>query len=88
MSKWRKKPVVVEAVVWDGSADLANRFIGERYGVDWWYESSSSPHIIIPAIGGNHFVSLGDYIIHGIKGDSYPCKPGIFLATYDPEPEA
>jgi hypothetical protein len=33
-----------------------------------------------------HHVSVGDWIITGVKGDRYPCKPDIFAATYDPEP--
>jgi hypothetical protein len=37
MSQYRKKPVVIDAVQWDGDASTANLFIGERFGVDWWY---------------------------------------------------
>jgi hypothetical protein len=84
MAKFRKKPVVVEAVQWDGKADTANRFIGERYGVDWDYAGQHDSAIIIPTLEGNHRGEVGDWIIKGVKGEFYPCKPDIFEATYEP----
>ena len=44
-------------------------------------------HLTIRTLEGEHFASVGDYIIKGIKGEFYPCKPDIFHATYDIEPE-
>lgn len=75
--KYRKKPVVIEAEVWDGSYDntlgvveyLGNK-IGQGYG---W----------INTLEGGHIVTPGDYIITGIKGERYPCKPDIFALTYE-----
>jgi hypothetical protein len=83
MSKFRKKPVVIEAVIWDGSAHTANTFIGDGYGTAWWYEGEG-PRMVIPTLEGNHTADLGDYIIKGVKGEFYPCKPDIFELTYDP----
>lgn len=78
--KYRKKPVVIEAVQWDGDATTANQFIGERYAVDWAYDGSD---LIIPTLEGNMRCGLGDWIIKGVKGEFYPCKPDIFEATYE-----
>ena len=88
--KFRKKPVVIEAVKWDGDASTANDFIGERYGVnldkpgwDWTYAEDSGA-LIIPTLEGNHRANIGDWIIKGVKGEFYPCKPDIFEETYEP----
>jgi hypothetical protein len=70
-------------VVWDGEANTANRFIGESYDKDWWYQDSDSKNIVIPTLEGNHVGRVGDYIIKGIKGEFYPCKPDIFKMTYE-----
>lgn len=42
------------------------------------------PFLIIPTLEGNHRADNGDWIITGVKGERYPCKPDIFEATYDP----
>lgn len=84
MAKYRKKPVVIEAVLWDGKANTANEFIGESYNKYWWYASTDDPRIVIPTLEGNHIGQVGDYIIKGVKGEFYPCKPDIFAATYEP----
>ena len=81
--KYRKKPVVIEAVLWDGSSGMANSFIGENYEKDWWYEKKGSSNIVIPTLEGNHLARVGDWIIKGIAGEFYPCKPDIFDKTYE-----
>jgi hypothetical protein len=83
-NKYRKKPIVIEAVKWTGDAHLANSFLGERYDVDWRYVTPESQAIEIPTLEGNMLCNLGDWIIKGIKGEFYPCKPDIFEATYEP----
>lgn len=82
MTSYRKKPVVIEAVQWDGAPKTANEFIGERYGTDWEY-AKDSEDIVIKTLEGNMTCHVGDYIICGIKGELYPCKPDIFEATYE-----
>ena len=84
MAKYRKKPVVIEAVLWDGNSGTANTFIGESFGVDWEYESAASSNIAIPTLEGRMIGKVGDYIIKGVKGEFYPCKPDIFEDTYEP----
>ena len=82
--KYRKKPVVIEAVQWNGDAHLANTFIGERYGIDWEYSGARQTAIVIPTLEGSMLCRVGDWIIKGVKGEFYPCKPDIFEATYEP----
>ena len=70
--KYRKKPVVIEATQWFKHGDHPAVFIGELSGR--------------PRIGtreGPMFVDVGDYIITGVKGEHYPCKPDIFELTYE-----
>lgn len=77
---FRKKPVVIEAVQWDGKASTANAFLGDKW---WWSGLPGAGAIIIPTLEGKHICSPGDWIIKGVKGEFYPCKPDIFAATYE-----
>jgi len=92
MAKYRKKPVVIEAEVFklgmeDGYQTSDSLFCA--YSDEQRESHPLSEPIIrmcIPAIRtleGWHIVSEGDYIITGIKGERYPCKPDIFELTYD-----
>ncbi len=82
MAKYRKKPVVVEAIQWTGEnfEELAD-FVGESARRAKYDESDIS--IKIYTLEGTMTASPGDYIIKGIKGEFYPCKPDIFNATYE-----
>lgn len=78
MPRFRKKPVEVEAVQWTGNnTDLILRWI------DHTHARVQENYLVIPTLEGPHMASLNDWIIKGIKGEFYPCKPDIFLATYD-----
>lgn len=96
--KYRKKPVQIEAWEWDGtweegvriiewidSATLAfpvvAAFTGEGEGPLETSNASSSLHI--QTLEGVMTASPGDFIIRGVQGEFYPCKPDIFAATYD-----
>ena len=74
--KFRKKPVVIEATQWFKNGDHPAVFIGCLSG---------RPKI--DTLEGPMFVTPGDWIITGIKGERYPCKPDIFAATYEPVEE-
>ncbi len=82
MAKFRKKPVVIEAEQWSGSADQANHFLGENYGQDWEYDPTTSS-ILIPTLEGQMRAHVGDWIIRGVQGEFYPCRPDIFEETYE-----
>lgn len=91
MPKYRKLPVEIEAIRFDGSEDSARAVIqfieagveGNRVGfcVD---EDPSRSHIDILTLEGTMRAIPGDWIIRGVKGEVYPCKPDIFATTYEP----
>ena len=80
MPKFCKKPVVIEAVCWDGSN------IKEVMTFLQWRNASHDDVIglNIHTLEGTHHASVGDWIIKGVKGEFYPCKPEIFQMTYAP----
>lgn len=82
MDKFRKKPVVIEAMQFDGSE-------ASGYKIDDWANGSTRHlrvcnEITINTLEGEMRGMVGDWIIRGIKGEFYPCKPDIFEATYEP----
>ena len=78
--KFRKKPVVIEAEQYRAS-DISLPFINDGSPVEY-DEDDDRPYI--QTLEGRLFVSDGDWIIKGVKGEFYPCKPDIFVATYEP----
>ena len=91
MPKYRKKPVVVEAVRWTGSnLEEIRNFVGSDLIEDYMELFSVNGtlkkmlvDIAIDTLEWNNEVDYGDYIIKGVKGEFYPCKPDIFLKTYE-----
>jgi hypothetical protein len=80
MSKFRKKPVVIEAVQFTGeNKKEIVLFTGDLLGVE-----SDDCDLMIITLEGSLRASPGDWIIKGIAGEFYPCKPDIFAATYEP----
>ena len=85
MAKYRKKPVVISAEQWTGPECL-----GKIEGVREAFSSpvaesiiGPGPWYVIDTLEGTMRVHPGDWIITGIKGERYPCKPDIFEATYE-----
>ena len=84
MPFFQKKPVVIEA------RQLTKDNFGEILA--WvnsdsknWYDSSCiSRLLVIKTLEGDHQAKIGDWIIKGVKGEFYPCKPDIFEMTYQP----
>lgn len=76
--QFRKKPMVIEAVLWTGEN------IKEVFDFMGWENSHNvSDRMVIHTLEGDVTANAGDYIIKGVKGEFYPCKPDIFAATYD-----
>ena len=77
IKKYRKKPVVIEAVQWVGNnlSDIET-FIGRT--VD-----NKETTLVIHTLEGDMEASIGDYIIKGVNGEFYPCKLDIFYKTYE-----
>ena len=87
MTRYRKKPVVIDAIIFDLVNKMINideieAFIGAKvkrvYDIDDIVKG-----IMITTLEGEHIASLGDYIIKGVKGEFYPCKPDVFKMTYE-----
>lgn len=81
--KYRKKPVVIEAFQWTGRPDQLDDPVWVIDAIKSGTVTVYPDHLIIKTLEGDHRASVGDYIIQGIKGELYPCKPDIFTATYD-----
>lgn len=100
--KYRNKPVVIEAMLLDGTS-------AEVHAVYQWIEKNTqgsfdpladevpksgvsidpaTGFLLIATLEGIMHAKPGDYIIRGVKGEFYPCKPDIFAATYEPEADA
>jgi hypothetical protein len=84
MQKYRKKPVIIEAMQYLGPFSLDEMH-------EEWGEAFSSVCTqndlglaAIKTLEGLLFLTIGDFIIKGVKGEYYPCKPDIFEATYEP----
>ena len=88
--KFRKKPVVIEAIQWNGNnLNEVLNFTGRHESVKDWHFSQieklvSDKGLKIFTLEGSLNASIGDWIIRGISGEFYLCKPDIFEATYEP----
>jgi hypothetical protein len=84
-ARYRKKPVEIEA--WQLKADGENSE-EEMTAIASWcggsYELDGDDSIYISTLEGTMTASPGDWIICGVKGEFYPCKPDVFAATYEP----
>ena len=79
--KARKKPVVIEAVQHTGGNHPSCSFMDANDGSGLYYWKECELYIRTPE--GDLHVSEGDFVIKGVKGEFYPCKPDIFAKTYD-----
>lgn len=76
--KYKKKPIVIEAMQWnDFNLDEVLRFLGVNGTL------KSRDTILIDTLEGLMKASIGDFIIKGVNGEFYPCKPNIFEKTYE-----
>lgn len=85
--KYRKKPVVIEAWKWDETETTRKMLVAMGMEAGRWSTHQDRPDecrgLTIITLEGRHIVSPGDYIIRGVKGEFYPCKPDIFEMTYE-----
>ena len=94
MPKFRKKPVEVEAIQWtgenlfevisftDSKPDLSNGETAGRW--EFYCDLVAKDGFKIKTLEGYMSATIGDWIIRGVAGEFYPCKPDIFEATYEP----
>ena len=87
-NKYRKKPVVIEAIQYTvrNVYDILE-FVGDKLVMETDSDATGcvSVKIAIKTLEGEMFVSPGDYVIKGISNEFYPCKPDIFEKTYEKE---
>ena len=96
MSKYRKKPVVIEAFQMTEARRASNSDWPEWLHSAWCKQRGDEGSLYPTELGthsgtlscgtleGQHLISWGDWIIQGVKGEIYPCKPDIFELTYEP----
>lgn len=79
MKNYTKKPITIQAFQFTGSNSAEiNQWANSQF-------KTTEAGLIIPTLEGDHTATPGDYIIQGIKGEYYPCKPDIFEASYSDE---
>lgn len=85
--KYKKKPVIIEAIQLlnnNSSIEECLKFIYNVFITDDDIETvKNDKHIRIQTLEGDMKASFGDYIIKGVNGEFYPCKPDIFKKTYE-----
>lgn len=89
MTKYRKKPVVIEAMRFTGEVDPViewARALGKQPD-EYPMSPFGGHHLSIGTAEGTMYAMPGDWIIRGVAGEFYPCKPDIFEATYEPVAE-
>lgn len=93
MAKFRKKPVEIEAFQMTKERRWDNSEWPHWLNVAWNKDShetgavfcvDAGDQLFIKTLEGDHEVTFGDFIIRGVQGELYPCKPDIFEQTYDP----
>ena len=78
INKYVKKPVVVEAIKYDGTNKVEIQEFMDRY-----LDDTQDDQLKIETLEGIMLANIGDYIIKGVSGEFYPCKPNIFIQTYE-----
>ena len=86
--KFRKKPVIIEAIKWDGTLFTLKQLQSmgmetTSYEADYFRLNGISG-LVIKTLEGQHIADFGDWIIKGVQGEFYPCKPDIFEQTHEP----
>ena len=79
--KFRKKPIIIEAIQYNGTEESYKEIC--NFCEDLVITAYNDKTLMIPTLESPHEASVGDWIIKGIKGEFYPCKPDIFEQTYE-----
>lgn len=84
--KFRKKPVVIEAVRYEGQGDMDGgvpEWVWSAFESGMLAATNGTDPLVVNTLEGPLTVSPGDWLIQGVQGELYPCKPDIFEATYE-----
>jgi hypothetical protein len=82
IKEYRKKPVVIKAVQWTG--ENVNEILEFCADAEFDMGIDGPKNLEIKTLEGTMQADIGDYIIQGVKGEFYPCKPDVFEKTYEP----
>jgi hypothetical protein len=82
-AKFRKKPVVIEAMQYAGPDDAFSLGLFSAFADKDTFKWDDLGVLHVKTLEGEHIANRGDWIIKGVKGEFYPCKPDIFLMTYE-----
>jgi len=80
--KYIKKPVAIEAVQWKGNNHSEIIALESKSTREVFFSTDGNQTLTIPTLEGDHLAELNDFIIKGVMGELYPCKPDIFKKTY------
>ena len=80
--RFRKKPVVIEAIQWDGNLSTVEKLM-EGSTCESVEQDLCDPALVIVTLEGKMRAEVGDWSIRDVKGELYPCKPDIFAQTYE-----
>lgn len=85
MPKYKKKPVIVDAIIWDGSAKSFHQIVMMNNSdfTPVIKHPKNSDCLLVVTLNGKSRVDLNDYVIRTINGELYPCKPNLFKQLYD-----
>ncbi len=87
IKKYKKKPVVIEALLWDGNnndeVELWLDIPNSEHSIQISSYTKNEDRVLIKTLEGTMAANIGDFIIKGIQGEFYPCKPDIFEKTYE-----
>ena len=84
IKKYRKKPVIIEAIKWDGKEETYYEILNNMAIEDKnWLRTTKDNKLVIPTLEGEMKANVGDYIVFGVKNEVYPVKPEIFEETYE-----
>lgn len=88
MRKYKKRPVVVEAIQWDGkNIEEVKEFVAEDKFIISPFSNKITGQVenmlLVKTLEGEMIASPGDFIIKGIEGEFYPCSPDVFEKTYE-----
>ena len=84
MAKYRTKPCEIEAVQWNGdNLDEIIQFADKKNLMVKFKQNAKAPELKIKTLEGDMEASVNDYIIRGLRGEYYPCKPDVFEKKYE-----
>lgn len=83
MAKYKKKPIIIDAVQWDGTEESFRQVLDMNRTESFCHYIREEGMIAIETLEGIMYAMPNDWIIKGINGEFYPCKPDIFEETYE-----